>query len=341
MSSPKPSATTDYERQRRARLWGDVAWFGFLAVLALLVIFVAGVSIAATRPAFCGLCHVAAHSSVSETRHADQRCDACHAGSNAFDLAASRLAVVRMISRQFLPGADATSTYVSNEVCARCHGPDLLQTTVSNGLRMNHRALIEARWSCTRCHATVGHGDRTPRKVGYSMDMCLPCHSTNPGNKDTCQTCHPGKTQSVDSRIYPTPHSATHGGGSTRNHGMGDLDTCKACHAPQQCMACHPLQMPHPNTFMGSHGADIVQGNLTRQTCSTCHQPASCDNCHGVPMPHREGFVQEHAKDLQGKSSEVCARCHTQQSCTNCHLAHIHPGIPSDLLKQLREHPVS
>jgi len=337
---------------RGGRGWRRVetGWYILLSALCLVVILFAGLATASVQPAFCGLCHQDHYQELAASRHADQHCDSCHTAGSASGLVASRLSVARMAISWVVPGGSKVEAYVGNDRCLLCHLGQMEETKVSNGLAMNHAALVKEQWSCTNCHATVAHGRASSRKTGYNMDMCLPCHSTNPKNPGTCQTCHPDgapdPTQVSESLVpqdppektYTTPYRATHGADVRSTHGMGDLKTCAACHSQEHCTACHQSPIPHPDNFMRTHGRLALQN---KTDCLTCHRQETCDNCHQVPMPHPEGFLQSHAATARDEDVQRCYRCHDEsKSCTACHIQHTHPGVPRSLLDRLRANPV-
>jgi ribosomal protein L40E len=351
--SPQTPKQNDLLPRRRWRRILERAWYILLIVVGLVIVFVAAVSIAGVSPSFCGLCHVGDSQALDRSAHAGIHCDICHTASGVGGVAESRLALVQMTIDQALPGDAVTPAYVESERCLVCHEPQLEEVSVSNGIRMSHAELIADSWSCTRCHPASAHGTESLRQVGYNMDMCLQCHSTNPENPATCRTCHPEGPPQVaaaeggDGTVVPTPAAspystpwqATHGADIKRTHGMGDLTTCKACHSAEQCLACHNTEMPHPSNFMLEHG--VASLDAEEADCLQCHRQSLCDDCHQVDMPHGEGYLEEHSVEVRDRGDQVCVRCHTEESCLDCHLLHTHPGIPSDVLEQLRGRPVS
>jgi predicted CXXCH cytochrome family protein len=403
---------------RRRRLL-EGTWYIFLSVAFLAVLMFGVASAAAVRPDFCGTCHESQQKSAEAAEHGSLSCDSCHAGSSVFGLVESRVSLVQMGLAQITPGTDALESRVSNETCRSCHEKDIAKTLTAKGLNMSHRAVVKENWSCTRCHATAGHGEGSSRLAGYNMDMCLQCHNTNPANRATCTVCHnedgksppgagkvaggfvnrqtttttlPGGQEAAPAegdegepenaetdgtedategdgtedatvtgapdpaqakadaakllrpkrpdRSYSTPWAVTHGPDAERTHGMGDLQTCKACHAQQYCVDCHKMELPHPPKFMGQHGGSVVRGELTREDCASCHEKSSCDSCHGLPMPHPGDFLKDHAQTTRDLGQQACFSCHREKTCQSCHIVHVHPGVPKDQLKALQNRPV-
>jgi hypothetical protein len=252
--------------------------------------------------------------------------------------------VIGMVYDRFMPGTGSSDTFVPSGRCLTCHEDDLRGSKVARGIRMNHKGLDSTEWPCTRCHPTTAHGAASYRQNGYNMDSCLPCHNTNPSNPATCAVCHPNGSPTAEggkptTGEVPTPWEVSHGKNARSTHGMGDLNTCKACHAPEYCISCHDLQLPHPEGYLHIHGEQTAALGL--DGCLTCHKQASCDACHGVEMPHPDGFLQAHPKTAAGESSDMCLRCHTAESCEECHIRSTHPGLPPDVRDQLQERPTS
>lgn len=317
-------------------------WYMVVGVVLAIVAVSLLVSAAAVSPTYCGLCHGSARSALSESEHTSLACDRCHVEPGVYGLIESRLSVVSMLPAAVTPGRGQIATYVSNDVCLECHVDVLTTVSATAGIRMSHAEVEEAKWSCTRCHAGTAHGREDVAPLGsYTMGDCLQCHNSNPGQTEGCATCHvagaPG--QGEDRAI--TPWRVTHGANWESAHGMGDLDTCKACHRPDYCVRCHQMAIPHAPTFKKTHGKFVAGDEALRTSCQVCHKGRVCDDCHGLPMPHPDGFLQAHSKSVTEDGSEVCDRCHATSSCDECHTRHAHPGLKPDYIEQLRDRPVS
>lgn len=344
MSIRKPRSG---DRLVPGRYWrlAERSWYIVLSLGLVLVIWSAVLAGASVSSRFCGLCHGADSLQLAGSAHASISCDACHRDTTAFGLIQSRIAVIRMGFSQITPGRVTPEAYVDSRLCVGCHPEtQLVQTTVSQGLLINHRGLDIETWACTRCHATVAHGDASFRVLQYDMDMCLQCHSTNPTNPATCEVCHPDGAPTGGEIVgspeqLPSVWQVTHGPMVSRTHGMGDLATCKACHAAQFCVSCHELPLPHPPSFLKEHGPQVSAGNAG--VCLSCHSKAACGNCHGLEMPHPEGILASHDDLSREVGEEACARCHEPSTCDSCHVKNTHPGLPSDVRQKLRDRPVS
>jgi hypothetical protein len=321
---------------------GEWLWFGVLSLLLLTVTVGALSAAAAVSPAFCATCHREAATALSQSSHQTLDCDTCHRSEGALGLVENRLWVAGMVIeaplRAIFPSGAGAS--IDSRRCLSCHAAQMSVTTVRNGIRMNHQAPVKEDWSCQRCHRAVGHPPEGVSVATYTMGTCLECHSTGPDNLASCQTCHPEGESASAPRAVPTAWGVTHGENWQQTHGMGDLGTCSACHAPDYCVGCHGIPLPHAPNYLSVHGDDVLA--MGKATCTTCHQEASCDSCHGgVPMPHPASFLESHKDEVETSGQTACERCHAESSCTNCHERHIHPGLLPERLKGLEERPVS
>lgn len=334
-NKPVPEAT---DRRRRD---AERVWYLALSLIFLLIVASAGIAAASVKPGFCAICHGKEASSLAKTAHAGESCDSCHTSPDAAGLIDSRLGVVGMIPAQILPGNSIASANVENSRCIVCHTKILAGVAESHGIRMSHHAVYEAKMACTQCHPGTAHSTVGPQ-VGYTMDMCLRCHTASSYDLRLCDTCHLKDSPLEEERgAYTTPWQITHGPNWRQTHGMGDLTTCKSCHLDNFCSTCHKMDLPHSPNFVSDHGQQVLARPNGATDCYVCHRKSSCLNCHGgVRMPHPSGFIRQHPKEVKARGSQsVCFRCHEKSSCTNCHTQHIHPGIPTGVLKRLLERP--
>ena len=337
-----PVATPDEptrDTRRTAANGAEIVWWVSLTVLFALVALGALAAGAAVWPASCRPCHSAQVAALEESSHASAHCDDCHAAGGMFALVDNRLSVAGMVPAQIVPGGspDAKTT---NEGCLGCHEDMIPQTIVSNGVRMNHRAPQDQGWLCTTCHPDVAHLTEDGTSVGtYTMETCLECHVQAATNVTGCATCHPEGDKASRPSVYTNPWQIIHGANWRSMHGMGDLDTCNACHATEYCMACHDVEMPHPEPFIPEHGALAVD-QQTREACYECHEQTTCEGCHGVPMPHPSDFLPNHRTLVEEEGDEACERCHEPTDCDACHTRHAHPGLTDDEVRDLRQRPV-
>ncbi|RJQ54655.1 MAG: hypothetical protein C4521_03930 [Actinobacteria bacterium] len=316
-------------------------WYLILSVACFIVILAGAVSAASVQPAFCGVCHGDQSRALAKSNHAEAGCDSCHTDPNPAGVIDSRLSIVGMVPAKLLFGKEPMVAEVANERCVECHRDILTKTITSRGLRMQHRAVQDENWSCTKCHPKTGHNWTNAPTPGYSMDMCLECHTPNTQDLQLCNTCHveKGRAGPRERVASTTPWRVTHGPNWRQAHGMGNLKTCQSCHAATFCTTCHNMELPHPPSFRAQHGSEVKARPTGAQDCYQCHKGRTCENCHGIDMPHPAGFIKKHSRVVKRYGEAVCVRCHSKASCESCHTGHIHPGVPQEQLKKLRERP--
>ena len=212
-------------------------------------------------------------------------------------------------------GQGGPTTAIQDSTCLSCHKDVMAQKVTLNGLSILHSQCTKGR-VCTDCHSDTAHGAAVKWVRTSNMNQCLECHKT-----DTCVTCHAEKEE--EERLNSGEWAITHGAGWRQTHGMGDLDTCVACHAPSYCQRCHGIPMPHNASFFRAHPA---WAQTNKKDCAGCHKQAFCDSCHGIKMPHPAGFTPLHSAVVRKQGTEVCNRCHLAEDCDTCHNRHVHPG---------------
>lgn len=320
----------------------EMIWYLVLSLVALFVLVSAGIVAASVSPRFCLTCHSSANAQLENSVHANIECNACHAPTAPLGLVENRMNIVSMVySAPFVAfRPSVTDPMVENDSCLLCHKAMISQTVVGNGIQMNHAAPEKNGWSCVTCHSGASHPQGARNGSTYSMDMCLQCHGASTDNLTTCESCHIEGDEADDATVGMTPWRVTHGVNWQQTHGMGDLNTCKTCHSEDYCAACHNMPLPHAQTFLSTHGQDVLSRDNGDEDCLVCHKGSACENCHGLEMPHPDNFAKEHSV-IAKKDSEVCARCHTEKQCEDCHTRHTHPGIPPDQLKLLKKNPVT
>ncbi|MFZ5814949.1 MAG: cytochrome c3 family protein [Bacillota bacterium] len=238
----------------------------------------------------------------------------------------------------------------AHRTCLECHEQKQVRLEVAEG-----------DVSCAACHLEVeaitpeDHREARAwaRAHGQASEVqnCGSCHLsasagphdsavTNPASfqisqQDACLTCHAGLTM---------PHPASF----VARHGQEALaakeGTCEACHAPaegeaaapahadpQFCSACHLQPMPHPDGYLGVHGAEALAAPATCEACHSNKNPVNataphasktyCASCHNA-YQHPRGWVAAHGSQVK----ESCATCHSVQqgegghnACAACH----------------------
>jgi nitrate/TMAO reductase-like tetraheme cytochrome c subunit len=300
------------------------------AIVLTVVVVGIGVALAATStPQFCATCksHVPYVDTYEKSAHRDVNCEQCHSKPGPFFFLTAKLEALQQPIHQL------TGTYekpilgaVLNQSCRRCHNNDLLFHPVSkNGIRVQHKHLIEAGFLCMRCHSTTAHGTAVPpgSRTYPSMDQCLLCHNNQYRSADgkvatsRCDLCHTkpdygAKPVSHDSPQWPKRHGS-----------IGILSTCTACHVKKNaCSKCHGgVEMPHDAMWIKQHGAQVDQGG--QKVCSQCHDTRTyCRTCHQVAMPHPPDFVVTHPRITVRRGAQTCFNCHLIANCQACHEQH-------------------
>jgi hypothetical protein len=303
------------------------------AAVGILIVIINSISALSSQPAFCGLCHGKEYASWQTSTHKDFTCNFCHRRPDVASFAGQRVDVMRMVL--YLPVSwfshYPTTAQVSNVVCRSCHTDDK-KTTENNGIRMNHKAVIKSNYACTECHSTLVHGKAVPNPRFATMDKCAECHV---GGSPTgaCTTCHTDNVDPLD-RTFAGPWKTTHGKNWRKLHGMGNMKSCTLCHSENFCLRCHSVTMPHPDSWINIHGAEALKN---RQGCLKCHEESFCKSCHQTDMPHPNNWLEVHPKVAKTITNKMCLSCHMEKGCQRCHSQHIHPGLPRDWLKQLRQ----
>ena len=235
-----------------------------------------------------------------QSAHKGVNCEQCHSKPGPFFFLTAKLEALQQPIAQLTGDYQKPIVgYVLNQSCRRCHNNDLLFHPVSkNGIRVQHKHLIEAGFLCMRCHSTVAHGNAVPSgsRTYPSMDQCLICHNNHytdaAGQVATarCDLCH----------VKPPPgRSAPHPQGSAR----GPSGTDRSASSPPAPPATS-RRTPAPAATMASrcrttpcgsqkHGATVKA--LGRKVCSQCHDIKTyCHTCHQVAMPHPVGWIGKH-----------------------------------------------
>jgi len=303
----------------------------FAAILLTVVVVGIGVALAASStPQFCSTCksHIPYVKAYRESAHSSVNCEQCHSKPGPFFFLTAKLEALQQPIAQITGDYEKPILgYVLNQSCRRCHNNDLLFNPVSkNGIRVQHKHLIEAGFLCMRCHSTQAHGDAVPvgSRTYPSMDQCLICHNNEYKAPDgqvataQCDLCHTKR----DYGAVPLTHEQPDW--PTRHGAVGILSTCSACHVTETaCSRCHSgVLMPHPETWISEHGKD-VEARGSNTACARCHDTKEyCKTCHKVPMPHPSDFIATHPATTASVGSDTCFNCHEVANCQACHDQH-------------------
>jgi hypothetical protein len=293
-----------------------------LATLGIVLALVVAGGIAAQAGAGCATCHAMRPYATGHTdgAHADERCVTCHIDGGLAGIVPTGLRAVGW-GIAAVAGRTPAVTLVSDDACRTCHEAELGRVVTAQGVAVRHADF--AAQPCDDCHAGTAHrvADRHYRTL--EMDDCMGCHKGAANDPSSCDLCHVGESER---REGATSWRATHGPRWETTHGMGDISTCGACHAPRVCIGCHGVLIPHPADWVVSHGT-------TARTelgggCVSCHREGWCIDCHGMEMPHPAGFLPDHGPIADELGADACNLCHDERGCYACHIASSHIDVP-------------
>ncbi|MBU4556681.1 MAG: hypothetical protein KJ747_07405 [Actinobacteria bacterium] len=287
-------------------------WARAVIVAAIVFVALVGLALSPLVPAVgraCGSCHEVSAAVVAWEggNHAESSCYGCHAGGS---FSGALYASVGGAARQLLGAAVAPQEGVASSACLRCH-KDIVTATTSGKTRMRHSDVIEAAMACVECHPRTGHEYRDDSAVPERsmMDRCLTCHDGDTASSE-CPTCHEEAPLDITSGEVP----------------MGATDiatTCRGCHSEvvtKRCIACHGLELPHPQEFMSQHaGASQDDPRI----CERCHYQADASlgcGCHddiNIHGTYSEWFPRHGTQALA--DGRIGCNCHKLAFCATCH----------------------
>lgn len=300
------------------------AWLvALLVTVAAALVISIGVS--AVFVPDCARCHMTGtfKSATTAGSHAAIPCRACHAGSTVDVRVKFASSQVMGMYLHLMP-VDPTVAAVDSGKCLACHADQIKRPVNSSGLRIIHSSCAKGR-ACTDCHSAVAHGTAVSWPHSSTMEMCFECHGKGKATAK-CDACHTARLPS--DRIKTGAFAVLHGPNWLRTHGMGDMDTCAACHTASKCAKCHGAGVPHSATFIVEH-PDAARSATAK--CTMCHKPKFCIDCHGYVMPHPAAFISGHSTIVKSNGAATCRKCHDQTDCQGCHVNHIHPTSLEEL----------
>jgi len=295
---------------------------------------------------------------------ADMECGDCH-----------QAATSKAVTDRLVPGHptcenchDVEST-TGEETCQTCHvgfdgtamarpKPVVIPTAY---IKFNHQIHVEKGYACAACHEGVEKAQLADRRHLPKMETCLECHHAGGEAVGECSVCH---LTGADGRLAKTlpsgavlvpelgnPFGVYHGPDYYRRHehdAFAARQTCKACHAESECLACHDAAIKslkvHPNDWITLHPVPAKHGGLE---CQSCHNYQSfCATCHerigigpqsdpalratnlsvhppgwaGPPGPNHHGVFA--SRDIQS-----CTSCHREEGCIQCHATTTRGGV--------------
>lgn len=302
------------------------ASLAMLALVAVGALVTLGLGAGVSADVGCDVCHemdsyMTAH---SESDHAGVSCAECHASSGWSALVEDGLRAVGWIARK--TAVETVSPSVApNEPCVGCHAGMLDESVRSDSVIVRHSDFIEE--PCVTCHGGRAHAVGGRHYMAIHMEDCMGCHRASVGELRTCEVCHPPDAPSERTPGW-SAWRASHGKSWRQTHGMGDIDECRTCHAPQYCVSCHGVVLPHSEDWPAVHGSEALASGGVSACTESCHSPRWCTGCHGIEMPHAAAFLPAHGTEAERVGATVCVTCHARAACDECHLASSHPNVP-------------
>ena len=297
---------------------GRLAIAAGVSAILIAMLFVVGSYASALGG--CESCHSQVSATCAKGTHSAVACVRCHVPSSPAQKFRFGVRVVTGMRLGLVDVGSGDVLDIPNQRCESCHTMTGDKVgVVGRAVRINHAACVPGQ-RCTKCHGTVVHGADQQNVSGTDMFECLVCH-ISVGQTVECDGCHQGRL--ARDRIQTGTFAVTHGKNWKRDHGIGSVVACAACHDQSKCFKCHGVGVPHATDFMRNHG-EFAQS--IAQRCATCHRPLFCDSCHGVEMPHPDNFKQVHAAVVKRQGEKACKKCHADSDCVTCHTMHVHPG---------------
>lgn len=287
-------------------------------VLAVMLLLAAGVGVSlAEANADCSKCHAPTVEETTARPHAAVPCVRCHASSAVVGKVRFGAGVTLGMRLRLLDMKRSDIVAIPDSRCESCHTKNR-DEVVGTAVKIRH-ATCAAGDACVRCHGQTAHKASQPISA-LDMFECLDCHTRSAASL-ACNSCHEGRLP--EERVNTGTFAVTHGKDWKRNHGLGSINACVACHDQQDCARCHGAGVPHGQYFILNHGQSAASG---QSKCTSCHRKSYCDTCHGLEMPHPSGFKIDHPRFTSVLGEKVCKRCHASSDCDTCHTLHVHPG---------------
>lgn len=274
------------------------------------------VQIAVTGSTSCGACHVDV-AQVTPADHKNQATWQKAHGKASATTACGECHLAESAGKHAQIARPESFPSANKDACVACHSG--VQMPHPNGFLATHGkvSLATKAGTCESCH--------TPDSKATAAT----------GGAASCTSCH------AASMPHPAGFLASHGNAANANPA-----SCASCHSPRNvanpgaahaaasyCYDCHLQPMPHPDSFLSSHGAAAKQAPAT---CDACHSSRNvarptaphanasyCATCHDS-YEHPTGWVADHGASV----TESCSTCHTLQgqagqhnACSTCHTA--------------------
>ena len=288
------------------------------AILLTVVVVGIGVALAATStPQFCATCK-------SHVPYVDEW-RAVRARRRQLRAVPQQAGPVLLPHRQARGAAaadrirsPATTRSPSSAPCSTSRAAAVTTTTLlynpvsKNGIRVQHKHLIEAGFLCMRCHSTQAHGDAVPAgsRTYPCMDQCLHLPQQRVHGRRTARSRRHAATSATPSRTTaPSPRRTRRPTGSTTTAPSASSPpaapaTSRRTPAPSATTAS-TCRTPTAWISRARQASSSATGS---KACDQCHDTKQyCKTCHQVKMPHPADFVASASRGRRATSAPAPA----------------------------------
>lgn len=281
-------------------------------IIISFVFMVALITASVSTPVICGQCHIIKkpYKQWLASTHKSVACAGCHYEPGIYGYIAGTLHGSENLLAFLFKAPYPLQTTVPNKACLNCHYD--IKRRQSSGERqilVRHKDIVQAGLSCAECHASVAH-EQKGRKI-FVMNVCVRCHDGDTASA-ACTTCH-------QKDIAYKPHTTLDDWLKVKNARI----ICTGCHTTktdQSCIACHEVELPHPDEFRRSHA---MRAEAKKDLCYKCHWKTMSKN--EMCACHKEGTVHGDPEKWYFKHRKVAringigCNCHAPLYCSRCH----------------------
>lgn len=291
------------------------------------------------KPYLCGSCHATKSAALSlqkSKKHSNLTCQQCHVEPGVAGFVSFYIKEISNLGRTlYFWRNESAKSNISDKACNRCH-ESISEITITKKednveIKLSHQHFTDVGYRCVDCHNTIAHGKNVTQPNFVSIDKCVVCHNGKKAGKyPWLFDADKSALAKNDDNEELTPWAVTHGENRIKNHGFGNLESCKGCHSQKFCNKCHNIELPHSSEFTFEHGKLSMEKDAT---CFTCHNKKLCVDCHKIRIPHPYNWLANHSKVAAKTDEKTCTNCHSKYDCENCHDRHVHPGQGKDGVK--------
>jgi hypothetical protein len=321
-----------------------IIWTGVI-VLTLFIVMALALGITSSRWFCAEGCHKVQDDTIisyAHSSHSNISCLACHMPVNASPVT-FMFHKVEALGELYLT---VTNKYelplnagdklaldkdkMASTQCTQCHNMATRPVTPAAGIIIDHKAHADRGIQCTMCHNRTAHPEdfdltlpgNKKHQDFMKMEACFRCHGLGAGAKapGKCTACHTAEFELKpashrEKSFYPEGHAQL---------AQQDRKYCSMCHdAKTFCSKCHGLEMPHPKSFLKTHGA---LGKQNPVVCAKCHAQGTsgtlfCNACHHQGSDASKPWIPQHPAAVKVQGAQACFGCHNPTFCAQCHVA--------------------